>query len=67
LQRFIFNTISGIILAASTGFIVAKFGYQPMFIIASSSYLMGLIIIHLIMPKLKPIEVKSQNEKVKTI
>jgi len=55
------GTISGIILAASTGFIVAKFGYQPMFIIASCSYLVGLIIIHLIMPKLKGIEVKSQN------
>jgi len=50
------GTVSGIILAASTGFIVAKFGYQPMFIIASSSYLVGLIIIHLIMPKLKPVE-----------
>jgi ACS family hexuronate transporter-like MFS transporter len=55
------GTISGIILAASTGFIVAKFGYQPMFIIASCSYLVGLIIIHLIMPRLKPIEVKIQN------
>ena len=49
------GTISGIILAASTGFIVAKFGYQPMFVIASCSYLIGLIIIHLIMPKLKPV------------
>lgn len=50
------GTISGIILAASTGFIVAKFGYQPLFIIASCSYLVGLIIIHLIMPKLKAVE-----------
>lgn len=49
------GTISGIILAASTGFIIAKFGYQPMFIIASCSYLVGLIIIHFIMPKLKPV------------
>jgi len=49
------GTLSGILLAASTGFIVAKFGYQPMFIIASCSYLIGLIIIHLIMPKLKPV------------
>ena len=47
---------SGIILAASTGFIVAKFGYEPMFIIASSSYLIGLMIIHLIMPRLKPVK-----------
>jgi len=55
------GTVSGIILAASTGFIVAKFGYQPMFIMASCSYLVGLIVIHLIMPRLKPVEVKSQN------
>jgi len=50
------GTISGVILAASTGFIVAKFGYQPMFIIASCSYLVGFIVIHLIMPKMKPID-----------
>ena len=52
------GTISGIILAASTGFIVAKFGYQPMFIIASCSYLAGLIVIHLILPRFKPIDVR---------
>ena len=50
------GTISGVILAASTGFIVAKFGYQPMFIIASCSYLVGLLVVHLIMPKLKAVE-----------
>lgn len=49
------GTISGIFLAASTGFIVAKFGYQPMFIIASCSYLVGLFFIHLIMPRLKAV------------
>lgn len=53
------GTISGVILAASTGFIIAKFGYQPMFIIASCSYLIGLIIIHLIMPRLKPISITA--------
>ncbi|HEY2725639.1 MAG TPA: MFS transporter, partial [Parafilimonas sp.] len=51
------GTISGVILAASTGFIVARFGYQPMFIIASCSYLAGFIVIHLIMPNMKPIEI----------
>ncbi len=49
------GTLSGIILAASTGFIVAKFGYQPMFIIASCSYLTGLLVIHFIMPEFKPV------------
>ena len=51
------GTISGIIIAASTGFIVSKFGYQPMFIIASCSYLVGLIIIQLVMPQLKPVQI----------
>jgi ACS family hexuronate transporter-like MFS transporter len=50
-----FGAIGGVILAASTGFIVARFGYQPMFIIASTSYLVGLLCIHLIMPKFKPV------------
>lgn len=51
------GTISGILLAASTGFIVANFGYKPMFIIASCSYIFGLIIIQLIMPRLKAVEI----------
>ncbi|MGI8950657.1 MAG: MFS transporter [Chitinophagaceae bacterium] len=47
------GAIGGIILAASTGFIIAKFGYRPMFILASCSYVISLIFIHLLMPKLK--------------
>ncbi len=52
------GAIGGIALAASTGFIVSTFGYEPMFILASCSYFVGLIIIHLIMPELKPIAEK---------
>ena len=50
------GAISGIVFAASTGIIRVKFGYLPLFVIAGSSYLIGLAIIHLIVPKLEPVE-----------
>lgn len=43
-------------VAAATGFIVASFGYKPMFVFASCSYLFGLVVIHLVLPVLRPIE-----------
>ncbi|WP_020598332.1 MFS transporter [Spirosoma panaciterrae] len=43
-------------VAAATGFIVASFGYKPMFVFASCSYLIGLVVIHLVLPVLRPIE-----------
>lgn len=46
-------------VAAATGFIVATFGYTPMFVFASCSYLIGLVVIHLILPVLRPIDVKD--------
>jgi ACS family hexuronate transporter-like MFS transporter len=42
-------------VAAATGYVVAAFGYQPMFIFASCSYLIGLIVIHLVLPNLQPV------------
>lgn len=52
-------------VAAATGYVVATFGYRPMFIFASCSYLIGLIVIHLIMPVLRPIELK--NDQLATV
>ena len=46
-------------VAAATGFIVATFGYTPMFVFASCSYLIGLVVIHLVLPVLRPIDVKD--------
>ena len=48
-------------VAAATGFIVATFGYTPMFVFASCSYLIGLVVIHLVMPVLRPIDTKSDQ------
>lgn len=42
-------------VAAATGFIVATFGYKPMFVFASCSYLLGLLVIQLTLPVLTPI------------
>ncbi|HLP52010.1 MAG TPA: MFS transporter [Chitinophagales bacterium] len=51
-----FGAISGIAFAASTGIIRVKFGYVPLFVIAGSAYLIGLLIIHLLAPRLEPVE-----------
>ncbi|MBE7178025.1 MAG: MFS transporter [Mucilaginibacter polytrichastri] len=55
------GSIGGVILGASTGYIVAALGYSPMFVIASISYLVGLGIIQLLMPTLKPIEAEPAD------
>ncbi|WP_332368042.1 hypothetical protein [Spirosoma telluris] len=49
------------VVAALTGYVVATFGYKPMFIFASCSYLIGLIVIHLVLPALRPIEVVHER------
>jgi ACS family hexuronate transporter-like MFS transporter len=46
-----FGAISGIALAATAGIIRVKFGYLPLFIMASLNYLLALAIIHGLMPK----------------
>ncbi|GAB4041313.1 MFS transporter [Spirosoma gilvum] len=48
-------------VAAATGFIVATFGYKPMFVFASCSYLIGLVVIHLVLPILRPIETQPER------
>lgn len=51
-----FGAVGGILLAAAAGYIIADFGYRPMFIVASCSYLTALAIIHFILPKMEPVE-----------
>jgi len=51
-------------VAAATGFIVASFGYKPMFVFASCSYLIGLVVIHLVLPILRPIDVSPETVEV---
>ena len=57
-----FGAVGGIILAFLAGRIITSFGYLPMFIIASCSYLIALAIIHLILPKLEPVRAEEIEE-----
>ena len=52
---------SGAVFAASTGLIRVKFGYLPLFIIAGSAYLVALLCIHLLAPRLEPVEMGELN------
>ena len=54
-----FGSVGGILLALLAGRIITAFGYLPMFIIASCSYLIALIIIHLVLPKLEPVKAEE--------
>lgn len=54
--------LTSMAVAAATGYVVALYGYQPMFIFASCSYLVGLVVIHLILPTLSPVRVASTNQ-----
>jgi ACS family hexuronate transporter-like MFS transporter len=51
----VFGSVGGIILAASAGVIRVKFGYLPLFLIASSAYLVGLLLVQLLAPRLEPL------------
>jgi ACS family hexuronate transporter-like MFS transporter len=53
--------LTSMAVAAATGYVVALYGYQPMFIFASCSYLVGLVVIHLILPVIRPIREATQN------
>lgn len=53
------GALSGTVFAASTGVIRVKFGYLPLFIIAGTSYLIGLLCIHLLAPKLEPVKLEE--------
>lgn len=55
------GAISGAVFAASTGLIRVKFGYLPLFIIAGSAYLVALLCIHLLVPKLEPVNMNELN------
>ena len=50
------GAISGAVFAASTGLIRVKFGYLPLFVIAGSAYLVALLCIHVLVPKLEPVK-----------
>lgn len=52
-----FGALGGIIMAALAGIIYQFYGPAPLFIIGSSAYLIALLIIHLLNPKLKRVTI----------
>lgn len=57
-----FGALGGVLLAAASGVIRVNFGYLPLFLIASGAYLTALVVIHLLAPTLKPIEIDDAKE-----
>ena len=53
------GAVGGILLAQMSGRIITAFGYLPMFVIASCAYLVALMIIHLILPKMEPVSAEE--------
>lgn len=51
--------LGGALLAAKVGFIINTGGYVPLFAIAASAYLLALLILHTLSPKLATVELRA--------
>lgn len=50
------GAIGGMAMAKYAGFVLEKIGtYTPIFVIAASAYLIALLVVHLLTPKMKPV------------
>jgi len=53
------GAVGGTILAAVAGVIYGRFGPSPLFVMASGMYLLGLLVIHLLAPRLEKVELSE--------
>lgn len=51
--------IGGMILAPVAGIVIARFGYAPLFLWASSAYVIAWLILNVILPKMEPVKIPS--------
>jgi ACS family hexuronate transporter-like MFS transporter len=52
------GAVGGMLMAKYAGFVLDRIGtYTPIFVVAASAYLIALLVIHLLSPKLEPVEV----------
>src|SRR4051794_3382204 len=52
------GAVGGMVMAKYAGYVLDKIGvYTPIFVVAASVYLLALLAIHLLSPKLEPVEV----------
>ncbi|CCH01005.1 major facilitator superfamily MFS_1 [Fibrella aestuarina BUZ 2] len=59
-----FGALGGILLARYSGDIINNLGYYPLFIIAAGAYLLALLLIHLVLPKLEPVTADELDPQV---
>jgi ACS family hexuronate transporter-like MFS transporter len=53
------GAIGGMAMAKYAGYVLEKIGsYTPLFIAAASAYLIALLVVHVLSPKLTPVEIK---------
>jgi ACS family hexuronate transporter-like MFS transporter len=58
------GAVGGMVIATFTGFVLQLTGsYVPMFILAGSTYLIALLIIHLLVPRMEPAKIEADIEK----
>ena len=58
------GAVGGMLIAKLTGFILETTGsYLPVFLIAGSTYLLALAVVHLLMPKLEPVSLTPRTSK----
>ena len=54
------GAIGGMLIAQFTGWVLGTFHtYGPLFALAASSYLVALLVIHLLSPKMEPVELSQ--------
>ena len=55
------GAISGVLLALVAGIVRVRYGYFPLFVVAASSYLVALGVIHLLVPKMERIKLPADQ------
>jgi ACS family hexuronate transporter-like MFS transporter len=56
------GAVSGMLVATFTGFLLQFTGsYVPLFVMASSAYLLALLAVHFLVPKLEPADVVQES------
>jgi ACS family hexuronate transporter-like MFS transporter len=59
------GAVGGMLIATATGWVLELTGsYQPLFVVAGSAYLVALLIVHLLAPRLEPIRLAGPSSGV---
>jgi ACS family hexuronate transporter-like MFS transporter len=52
------GAVGGMLMAKYAGWVLDRIGsYTPIFVVAAAAYLLALLVVHLLSPKLEPVEV----------